>query len=30
LDGNELEAVLGDMAMALSNHVGALRELMKK
>jgi len=30
LDGNELDAVLGDMAMALSNHVGALRELMKK
>jgi len=30
LDGNELEAVLGDMAMALNNHVGPLRELMKK
>lgn len=30
LDLNELEAVLSDMAMALSKHVGPLRELMKK
>jgi hypothetical protein len=30
LDMNELEAVLADMGMALSKHVPALRELMKK
>jgi len=30
LDANELEAVFSDMGMALSHHVGALRELMKK
>lgn len=30
LDQNELEAVLADMGMAQSKHVGMLRELMKK
>lgn len=30
LDDNELEAVLSDMGMALSKHVGVLRELTKK
>jgi hypothetical protein len=30
LDTNELEAVLADMGMAQSKHVGMLRELMKK
>ncbi len=30
LDHNELEAVLADMGMAQSKHVGMLRELMKK
>lgn len=30
LDGNEVEAVLADMGMAQSKHVGLLRELMKK
>jgi hypothetical protein len=29
LDSNELEAVLADMAMALSKHIGPLREMMK-
>ncbi|MFO0572189.1 MAG: CesT family type III secretion system chaperone [Polyangiaceae bacterium] len=29
LDTNELEAVLADMGMALSKHIGPLRELMK-
>jgi Zn-dependent protease with chaperone function len=29
LDGNELEAVLADMGMAQSKHVGMLRELIK-
>jgi len=30
LDQNELEAVLADMGMAQSKHVGMLREIMKK